>query len=274
MSHSLSLITSRQNPLVKKLRSLHSVKGRWAHQEFLLEGTHLIEAALRVNYPLALVCASDRWCDRHPDLWTVLEQQVPHQSIFSDDLLDYAASTLHPDGILATAPLPTAAPLHLPQTLGILLETIQDPGNVGTIVRTAAAVGLTQVWLTADSVDLTHPKLLRASAGAWFDVSLQICDHPLDLIDRCHQDGVQVIATSSHAQETYWDIDFSRRTLLLMGNEGAGLSPHLQAKADRVVTIPLNPEIESLNVSIATALLLYEAKRQRIQGSGQSPLAK
>lgn len=262
MSHSFNLLTSRQNPLVKKIRSLHGVKGRGIHQEFLLEGTHLIEAALRVSYPLSVVCASDRWCDRYPDLWNQLGQQVPRQEVFSGDLLEYAASTLHPDGILAIAPLPPPPDLKLPQSLGLLLETLQDPGNVGTILRTAAAIGLEQVWLTGDSVDPTHPKVLRASAGAWFDVSLHICPTPLKLLEQCHQEGIQVVATSSHAQETYWEVDFNRPTLILMGNEGAGLSPDLQAQAHRVVMIPQKIGVESLNVSIATALMLYEAKRQ------------
>lgn len=262
MPHSLNLITSRQNPLIKKVRSLHGVKGRSAHQEFLLEGTHLIEAALRVDYPLLVVCATERWIDRYADRWSLLGQRGARREILSDELLDYAASTLHPDGILAIAPCPPVSDLRLPQSLGLLLETLQDPGNVGTILRTAAAIGLGQVWLTGDSVDLTHPKLLRASAGAWFDVSLAVCPTPLDWIDRCRRSGIQVVATSSHAQDTYWDVNFNHPTLILMGNEGAGLSPELQAQADRVVTIPLNPGVESLNVSIATALMLYEAKRQ------------
>jgi len=265
MSHSLKMLTRRQNPLIKKLRSLHGVKGRGVHQAFLLEGTHLIEAALRVNYPLAVVCASQRWCDRYPDLWNRLGRQGGRQEILSDELLDYSASTLHPDGILAIAPLPLPSVLHLPQSLGLLLETLQDPGNVGTILRTAAAIGVDQIWLTGDSVDPTHPKLLRASAGAWFDVSIEICPTPQTLLHRCRQEGIQVVATSSHAQETYWDVDFKRPTLIVMGNEGAGLSPDLQAQADRVVMIPLSAGVESLNVSIATALMLYEAKRQWIQ---------
>jgi len=262
MPHSLNLIISRQNPLVKTLRSLHGVKGRSTHQEFLLEGTHLVEAALRVNYPLAVVCATERWCDRHGACWELLGQRAARREILSEELLDYAASTLHPDGVIAIAPSPPPEEIELPQSLGLLLETLQDPGNVGTILRTAAAIGLGQVGLTGDSVDATHPKVLRASAGAWFDVSLAVCPTPLDWIDRCRRAGIQVVATSSHAQETYWDVNFSHPTLILMGNEGAGLSPELQAQADRVVTIPLNPGVESLNVSIATALMLYEAKRQ------------
>jgi TrmH family RNA methyltransferase len=180
---------------------------------------------------------------------------------------------VHGDGVVVVAPVPLGEGQVPPSSLGVLLETLQDPGNVGTILRTASAAGINQVWLTGDSVDLTHPKLLRSSAGSWFDVTLQDCGDPVAWIEDCRRGGVQIVATSSHASADYWTLDFTRPTLLLMGNEGAGLSQRLQDQADRVVKIPVDPRVESLNVAIATALMVYEAKRQwwiQASPSGQS----
>lgn len=145
----------------------------------------------------------------------------------------------------------------------LALETIQDPGNLGTIIRTAAAAAASGLWLTADSVDLDNPKVLRASAGQWFRLPMAETSDLKAVVAQCQQQGMQVVATLPDANLTYWEIDWQKPSLILLGNEGAGLSADLVALADRQVKIPLNPGVESLNVAIAAALILYEAQRQR-----------
>ena len=148
------------------------------------------------------------------------------------------------------------------QCVGIALERLQDPGNLGSAIRTGAATAIDGIWLSPDSVDVYSPKVLRASAGQWFNVPLFAEQNLRELAQYQQQQGGQVIATSSRASKTYWDIDFTRPSLILLGNEGAGLSPELMDIADQQVIIPLANNVESLNVSVAAALLLYEAKRQ------------
>jgi TrmH family RNA methyltransferase len=131
------------------------------------------------------------------------------------------------------------------------------------MIRTAAAAGAERLWLSADSVDLDNPKVLRSSAGQWFRLPVSISPDLSDIVRQCQERGIQVVATIPDATLSYWDIDLRCPTLILLGNEAAGLSAGLVAKADRQVTIPLAPEVESLNVAIAAALMLYEAKRQR-----------
>ena len=143
-----------------------------------------------------------------------------------------------------------------------MLETLQDPGNLGTIMRTAAAVGSDGLWLSSDSVDLGHPKVLRASAGQWFRqpmATIDIAEKAKELKEK----GVQVVATTATADTDYWQLDLTKPTVFIMGNEGAGLSDELMKCASVSVKIPVMPAVESLNVAISTALLLYEAKRQR-----------
>jgi TrmH family RNA methyltransferase len=181
----------------------------------------------------------------------------------SEAILAAIATTVTPDGVVAIAPrqLPRSPASTL--SLGLMLETLQDPGNLGTIIRTAAAAGVEGLWLTADSVDVDHPKVLRASAGQWFRLPIGITAEPLAHIQACRASGMQIVATLPDASNRYWDVDLVVPTLFLLGNEGAGLSPSWVEQADVVVQIPLAAGVESLNVAIATALLVYEAQRQR-----------
>jgi TrmH family RNA methyltransferase len=142
---------------------------------------------------------------------------------------------------------------------------MQDPGNLGTIIRTCAAAGAERLWLSTDSVDLDNPKVLRSSAGQWFRLPMQVSPSLPDLVAQCQTQGIQVVATVPSATLSYWDVDLRCPTLLLLGNEAAGLTDELIQKADQQVTIPLSPGVESLNVAIAAALILYEAKRQKMQ---------
>lgn len=262
----MDILASRQNPLVKEMRKLHSAKGRDRQKQFLLEGTHLLEAALEANYPLMAVCCTPKWQERHGQLWEELKKQARRSVLASESVLEAIATTMQPDGIVATAQRRTTElPPIATSGVALALETIQDPGNLGAIIRTAAAAGADGLWLSADSVDLDSPKVLRASAGQWFRLPMAVSSDLKTRVIDCRSRGMQVIATRSNAPVTYWEIDYRRPTLILLGNEGAGLSAELSAIADFQVRIPLMAGVESLNVAIAAALVLYEALRQREQ---------
>jgi RNA methyltransferase, TrmH family len=257
------LLTSTQNPLVKQIRRLHSAKERQLEQLFLLEGTHLIQEACATGYPLQTLCATPDWQATHPQLW----QNAPAErlELVTDKVLAAMATTVNPDGVIAIAPrLRLNSPL-IPGNLVLAIERLQDPGNLGTIMRTAAAAGVDGLWVSGDSVALDHPKVLRASAGQWFRLAMATSNNLITVVENYQQQGVQVVATDMTAAEDYWQVDFTLPTLILLGNEGGGLSPALLATADRVVRVPMQPGVESLNVSITAALILYEAKRQQSQ---------
>jgi RNA methyltransferase, TrmH family len=131
------------------------------------------------------------------------------------------------------------------------------------MIRTATAAGANGLWVSQDSVDLDNPKVLRASAGQWFRLAMGVSDNLHELVTKYKQQGVQIVSTSSHTETSYWDVDLRSPTLILLGNEGAGLSPELAALADIRVKIPMSAAVESLNVATAAALILYEARRQR-----------
>jgi RNA methyltransferase, TrmH family len=257
------MLTSSQNPLIKQIKKLQSPKQRRETQLFLLEGTHLVCEACSVNYPLMTVCCTPRWQEQHPELWSVLVANCERLELVSDEAIKSIATTVNPDGIVATAPRLAIAKPPIPANLTIALSTIQDPGNLGTIIRTAAAVGVDGLWVSQDSVDLDNPKVLRASAGQWFRLAMGVSENLKELVASYQQQGVQVISTTSHTETSYWDVDLRSPTLILLGNEGAGLNPDLAALADLQVKIPMSATVESLNVATAAALILYEVRRQR-----------
>lgn len=257
------MLTSLQNPLVKQLRKLHRAKERREQQAFLLEGTHLLEAACTAQRQLITLCHTPDWQTRYPELWQRASQLATRTEIVSPEVLRAIATTVEPDGVVAAVDR-TVAPSPVFSSLGLVLETIQDPGNLGTMIRAAAAVGADGLLLSEDSVDPDHPKVLRASAGQWFQMPIAVSSDLCTSLNNYQQQGIQVVATLPTASLTYWEVDLRQPTLILLGNEGAGLSPAVTALADWQVTIPLSSGVESLNVAIAAALLLYEAKRQRM----------
>ncbi|MBD2114016.1 MULTISPECIES: TrmH family RNA methyltransferase [Cyanophyceae] len=257
------MLTSLQNPLVKLFRKLHQAKARRSQAQFLLEGTHLIQEALATSYPLDIACYTPAWQQAHPDLALRLEQRAERVELVSDAVLEGMATTQHPDGVVAIAPQLLHPPNLDVQGIGLAVETLQDPGNLGTVIRTAVAAGVDGLWLSADSVAPDHPRVLRASAGQWFRLPLAVVDDLNSLLTNWNQAGVQLVATSSYATTDYWAVDFTKPTVIVLGNEGAGLSADLQRQATVQVRIPMAGAVESLNVGVSAALLLYEARRQR-----------
>lgn len=255
------MLTSLQNPLVKQMRKLQRAKYRKQQGVFLLEGTHLLQEAMAVGWPLECTCCTPAWSEKYTQLWQQLQNQGPVELV-SAEVLGAIATTNTPDGVVAIA---TSQASTTPQikSLGLVLETIQDPGNLGTMIRTAAAAGAEGLLLSTDTVDPEHPKVLRASAGAWFHIAIGICDQLPQVLSQYQRQGFQLLATQPEAEQVYWQTNLQQPTLILVGNEGAGLSAALAAMADTHVHIPTAPAIESLNAGVAAALLLYEAQRQR-----------
>jgi TrmH family RNA methyltransferase len=268
-----ALISSRRNPLVRQLRFLHEGRGRREQGLLLLEGTHLLQEAIRLGQAPRHLLATEAWMDTHPLLLNALPPGCRLHRV-SEEVLQAVASTQHPDGVVATLVLPAiasgpsdglAAATSAPG-FWLVLDTIQDPGNLGTLMRTALAAGVRSLWL-ADGADPFQPKVLRASAGAalalplWRGTRAELAERVLRLRDR---HGVQLLATVPPEQggQPYWQLDWTAPTALMLGSEGAGLARELQALASQQVTVPHSPAVESLNVAVAAAPLLLERLRQ------------
>ena len=294
----LELISSRRNPLVGRLRALHQGRGRREQQRLLLEGTHLLQEVLRLGLRPDWLLATAPWMERHEALVAQLRQGALHGPspsggdsalqlrVVSAEVLAAVATTEQPDGVVLTLPLdqlpqPRAwpasndqpgdslgqVPLQAPFPSFVLaLDRLQDPGNLGTLLRCALAAGVEEVWL-AGGADPHQPKVLRASAGAALALPLRRLQNLAPALAQAAGQGSQVVATVvAAAVRPYWELDWGQPTVLLLGNEGAGLDPALVALASERVTIPHAAAVESLNVALAAAPLLLERWRQRLGG--------
>nr|WP_254992530.1 RNA methyltransferase [Cyanobium sp. N5-Cardenillas] len=251
------------------MRRLHRSSGRLEQGLLLLEGTHLLQEALELGLRPDLVLATPDWQERHGALLARLPDAGRLRTA-SPEVLAAAATTGHPDGVLLTlamAQLPAPAAAASAPGFVLALDRLQDPGNLGTLLRTALAAGVERVWL-AEGADALQPKVLRASSGAALALPIERMPAP-DLEARlveAQSHGVQLVAAmvpeAAGSVQPYWELDWCRPTALLLGNEGAGLAPELARLADQWVTIPHSPAVESLNVAAAAALLLLERTRQ------------
>ena len=258
----MELITSRRNPLVARLRTLHQPKGRRELGLLLLEGTHQIQELLRLGHRPEQLLATPAWLERHGDLIAAAAWQP--QPV-GDEVLAAVATTDSPDGVVATLAREALPAVRGQGRFVLALDQLQDPGNLGTLLRTALAAGVEEVWL-GGGADPLQPKVLRASAGV--ALALPLLREPdrsalLPLLQRARSAGQQVVATVVDPNaEPYWQLDWTQPTVLLMGNEGAGLHPELAELAMHRVTIPHSAAVESLNVAVAAAPLLLERCRQ------------
>ncbi len=255
------LISSRRNPLVGRLRDLQEARGRRLQQRLLLEGTHLLQEALRLRLHLEVVLATPEWLVGHGQLVATLPPTTRLQPATAE-VLAAIATTRSPDGVVACAEPPCLTISQKPNFV-LALDRLQDPGNLGTLLRTALAAGVEQVWL-ADGADPHAPKVLRASSGAALALAVERLDGEGLRQRLLHAGfaGLQRLATRAGDGQPYWELDWTQPTVLLLGNEGAGLAAELAALADHCVTIPHSAAVESLNVAVAAAPLLLERWRQ------------
>lgn len=256
----LQLISSTHNPVVKSVARLHQLRECEARREFLLEGTHALREALAARWKLRGMYCTQEWLDRNIQWMKGVSDEVAAHQV-SPEVLRKMVTTQNPDGVVAVAAF-AESDGRIPEfRLAIAVDALQDPGNLGTLVRASVACGSDACFVGANSVATYHPKVIRASAGQWF--RQPPLSQPLGpLLDACKSRGVQVMAAAAGG-EPIWDADLTRPTLILLGNEGAGLDPQWLERADSIVGVPMSAKVESLNVAVTGAMMLYEAMRQQ-----------
>ncbi len=255
-------ITSRDNPSFKEWNKLAgSTKQRRKVGETLLDGAHLVQAYLATGKnPLRLLVNEAAAQDKEISGLIAKMPQVPLTCL--DDALFVELTELKtPSGLLALIALPQAqiAPSH--SGFCVLLEDIQDPGNLGSILRSAAAAGCDAAFVSAGCADVWSPKVLRAAMGGHF--ALSIHEHA-DLFNVAAVFEGTIFATTLHAATSLYQCNLTGKIAFAFGNEGGGLSPELSNLCRLPIIIPMPGKVESLNVSAAAAVCLFEAARQRL----------
>jgi TrmH family RNA methyltransferase len=259
-------ISSRQNPLVARFRALARARG--SDGTILLDGEHLVEEALDAGVHLETVAFAERIVDsRAEGLVSRVERAGAEAVRVPEQVLSAMSPARQPSGIVAIArhqPAAIDALLgHGTHPLLLVLDGIQDPGNVGAIVRAADGCGATGVIATDGTADPFGWKALRGAMGSTFRMPTAAKQSAPESVARLKDAGLTLLATVPREGTPITECDLSRPLGVLLGGEGAGLSSAMIAAADEFVTIPMRPPVESLNVAITAALILYEASQQR-----------
>ena len=259
----IKTISSRDNPVYKHLKLLaSSTQARKKAGLSVLDGAHLVSAYLERRGAPAMMAVSESGL-RNAEIARLVKSAGLDVLQLSDALFHSISTVEHETGLMAAIQTPEEA---LPPRVSgdcLLLEQIQDPGNMGSLLRSAAAAGVRQVFTSPHTVYAWSPKVLRAGQGAHF--SLQIVEG-VELTEVIARLKVPLIATSSHAKADVHDVDLRQPVAWVFGNEGAGVSDAILARARQRVMIPMPGGAESLNVAAAAAVCLFEAVRQRRAG--------
>jgi RNA methyltransferase, TrmH family len=256
------VITSRQHPVVKEFREL----ARGAGPLMLLDGWHLLGEAAAANVTVETVAVCGPPTAKEKQIVDRLRRDGARVLDVSGSVLNALSPVNAPTGVVASARIPSialAAVLKPAPALVLAATGLQDPGNAGAIIRSAAAAGATGVVLDEQSADPWGWKALRASMGSAFHLPVVRSRALARLIDDWRQSGLRIVATVPRGGVSMYDVDFRKPTAVLLGGEGAGVAQDLLDAADEQVSIPMHGAIESLNAAVAAAVVLYEANRQR-----------
>ena len=246
----MDIISSTKNEKIKELAKLQTAKGRKKAGLYLLEGEHLVEEAIVIS------------SNRMEDYQYLLEQTVVQILVVSQDVFQKLSMTETTQGILAIVKIENQIEPPYSGRI-IVLDAVQDPGNLGTIVRTADAAGFDAVVLGTGTVDLYNDKVIRSMQGSHFHIPVFQADLR-EYLSALKNQGVEVAVTALHRDSKDYSILQGKSDIVIVvGNEGQGVSSEVIELADVVVTIPMFGKAESLNVAIASALLMYKTKETK-----------
>ncbi|MEK3913214.1 RNA methyltransferase [Paenibacillus sp. FSL H7-0331] len=279
-----ALITSVHNPRVKAWAQLLDKKGRDQQQQYMIEGVHLVQEALASGVKIeVLVYAEERQQSLPPGMLQSAESADIECIAVSEAVLNKCTDALTPQAVFAVLPKLSWKPQDLLQpyeidrkhstssketsaasapSLVVVIDGVQDPGNLGTIIRSADAVGATGILLGKGTVDLYNPKTVRSTMGSLFHLPIASGDL-VEWLPSAASQGVAIVTTSLQATASCYEFDFRRPVWFVIGNEGQGVSPEVSRLATEHIRIPMQGKAESLNAAMAATVVLFEAMRQR-----------
>ena len=263
-----SPLTGRDNRTVKFLASLGDPKVRKKEQAFLIEGVKMVEEALRDGLGVKHVIATPSLTQHHgKGVIKLAERRGIDILWISERLMDQLAESKTPQPVMALMAMREHSAeelLNHASGLIVLAHELQDPGNLGTIIRTAEAVGAAGVAITPRSVDPHHPKTLRATVGSILRLPVVKITDERAFLERCRTKGFQTVAMVLNGERMLFELDLTRPTAVIVGQEGAGLQGALLDDVDLRIRIPMAGTIDSLNAAVSAAVFLYETYRQRM----------
>lgn len=264
----MNYITSINNPVIKEIKSLKLKKNREEQGLFFIEGLRFVSEALMESWQIKYILMSDSFVSNENYRQMISSVNDKNINLFAvtDKLFGELSETSSPQGILAVMASKKfeVSDLIKNNSFIVILDSVQDPGNLGTIIRTADAAGASGIIMSKGCVDLFNPKVLRSTMGSVFHLPIAVeCDLPQS-IQMLKEHGIKTYAAHLSGKISYFECNFKDSCAFIVGNEANGISDAVAGTADVFIKIPMPGKAESLNASVAAGILMYEAVRQRV----------
>ena len=258
-------ITSKDNELIKHIKKLKDKKYRDMNNEFVIEGIKLVREAIQEKAKIKQIIICDD-CENYDIPKDLTYEIAKFDCIYvSKQVFNSITEVKNPQGILAVASKEnTENEIDYSQDIIVALDDLQDPGNLGTILRTVDSIGLTQILVSKGTADCFNPKVVRSTMGAIFRVKIIECENLMETLKQAKKHHFKVMVTSLQTENSIYDVDYNKK-VIVVGNEANGVEQQIQDFADEKVKIPMLGKTESLNASVATGVVLYEYVRQKIK---------
>lgn len=262
----MQVITSKENETVKIIKKLKDKKYRDETGLYIIEGIKMLEEAIEEKARIRKIIICEE-CLKAGDLeQKVLYEIAKYNCIYvNSKVFNSLTDVVAPQGIMAVIEKPNKdIKIKYDQDIILALDGIQDPGNLGTILRTADSVNLKQIIVTKNTADSYNPKVVRSTMGAILRIKIIETDDLAKTLKEAKKNKFKIVATSLDTNNSIYDIDYNKKVIVI-GNEANGVSKEIQELADNKVKIPMLGKTESLNASVATGIILYEYVRQKIR---------
>lgn len=261
-------LTGSKNQIIKEVRALKSKSSRDERGLYFIEGTRFVSEALKEQIAIRYFVISDTFSSgKENSLLLSAISNLPSQCyVVPDELFNSISDTKTPQGVLAVIELVRnqLKGSKLPEGLLVILDSIMDPGNLGTIIRTADAAGCAGVVIPEGCVDLYNPKVLRSTMGSVYHVPVFHSGSISEALDTAKGQGFLLCASHLEGSVSIYETDLSKNVALIIGSEAQGICEETRKRADALIRIPMQGRAESLNASIAAGVMIFEAMRQRL----------
>ncbi len=262
----MQTISSKDNEQIKYIKKLKDKKFRDETNEYLVEGIKLVREAIEENVEIKMIVVCED-CDNNGSIeQSLLYEIAKYNCIYvTKKIFNSITDVVNPQGILAVVEKgDNIDKIDYTEDIILALDGIQDPGNLGTILRTADSANLKQIILSADCADPYNPKVVRSTMGAIFRMNIIISDDLEKTLQMMKKHKFEILATSLEATKSVYDIDY-RKKVIVIGNESKGVSKEIQDLANIKVKIPMLGKTESLNASVAASIMIYEYVRGKVK---------
>lgn len=261
----MQVITSKDNEIVKSIKKLKDKKYRDEKKEFMIEGIKLIQEAIEENAKIKMIIVCDNCIKEDCIEPKLLYQIAKYDCIYvSEKVFLSITDVKNPQGMLAIIEMEnTEEKIKYDEDIIFVLDGIQDPGNLGTILRTIDSVGLSQIIVSKDTVDAYNPKVVRSTMGAIFRVKVIESQDIIRTLRNLKKHKYEILATSLETDKNIYNIDYNKKVIVI-GNEANGVSKGILDLSDEKAKIPMLGKTESLNAAVATSVIAYEYVRRKM----------